>query len=127
MDLENKKLAFTVNAQRYLNTMAGWGMFISVLGLIGGFMSMGSIVSAFTLSIVFGIFSLGNLFVQVLSAVGLFLFSLKIKSALGGDDAVGINEAFKGLMRYFLFASISILVSFSMLFVVRYFVEFKLF
>lgn len=75
----------------------------------------------------FGIFSLGSLVVQVLSAVGLFLFSVKIKSALGGDDAVGINEAFKGLVRYFLFALLSILVSFSMLFVVRYFVEFKLF
>lgn len=127
MDLENKKLAFTTNAQGYLNTIASWGMFIAVLGLIGGFMSMGSMVSAFTLSVLLGIFSLGNLVVQVLSAVGLFLFSVKIKSALGGGDTAGINEAFKGLMRYFLFALVSILVSFSMLFVVRYFVDFNLF
>ncbi|MCC9041714.1 hypothetical protein LNQ81_03235 [Myroides sp. M-43] len=114
MEFENKKLAFTVNAQNYIKSISSWGMFLAVLGFIGAAFSIINVFSGFKLSVIYGLFNLIVLAVQVLAAVGLFTFSSKAKNALESRDNGLIDTAFKGMMSYFLYTIISMILSFCM-------------
>ncbi|MDM1353810.1 hypothetical protein HX052_07565 [Myroides marinus] len=112
MSTENKKLAFTANAQGYIKTISSWGLFLAVLGFIGALFSLFSVFMSFKIGVVSGVLSLAVLVIQFISVLGLFSFSSKVKHALEGRDNASIDVAFKGMMTYFLFMLISFCVSF---------------
>jgi hypothetical protein len=111
MSTENKKLAFTANAQGYIKTISSWGLFLAVLGFIGALFSLFSVFVSFKMGIIKGVLSIVLLGIQFMSALGLFTFSSKVKHALDGRDNANIDVAFKGMMTYFLFVLISMCVS----------------
>lgn len=111
MEFENKKLAFTENAQGYLRTMAGWGLFLAVLSIIGALGSVLNIFTGFRISVLYGLFNIASVVIQLLAAIGLLTYASKVKNGLDGRDTMLIDGAFKGLMTFFLFSLISILLA----------------
>lgn len=119
MDLENKKLAFTTNAQVYIKNIASWGMFLAVMGFIAVTFSVIGSFGNFKLSVIYGVFSLAIAVVQGLAAVGLFSYSSKVKNALDSRDSALIDTAFKGLLNYFLYTIIAMGLGFISVFVLK--------
>lgn len=116
MEFENKKLAFSTNAQTYLKSIAGWGMFIALLGFISAAFSLIGLFVSFKVSVLTGIVSLASLVVQILATIGLFTFASKVKKGIENRDTQVIDAAFKGMVTYFLFTLVSFAVSFLSIF-----------
>lgn len=118
MDLENKKLGFTTTAQGYLKSMAGWGMFLAIVGFISAAFSIINLFGAFRINALMGVMSLGVLVLELIAAIGLFGFASKVKNALDSRDGVVLDTAFKGLATYFMFMLIALVVRLLMVFAV---------
>lgn len=118
---ETFEMQVTQQAQDFLRTAGGWGLFLSIvgflacgLGLIGslgmfaaGANAMGEIgVPVGTMGI---IFLIGTL-VMLLPVIYLFKFSMGVRQAVTDNNTESITKAFKSLKNYFLWAGILTIV-----------------